>query len=154
MSESLDQSFRVRSEFVSAERVDGDVIAVNLRTGSYFSLSGSAADIWTAATSGSRSWCASLDSAFGEPVPRDEVLTFITRCEEMDLIQAVASAPLAGAPSNNPPELPDDWPRGEWQSPVLEVFDDLRDLILVDPIHDASALGWPRIESMDDPERA
>lgn len=150
---TLDTGYRVRSESVSAERVGGDVIAVNLRTGTYFSLSGPAADVWTAATSGHADWVAILDDAYGSTVPRDEVQGLLQSCEEWGLLEAVAPGHATEGDLDGR-GLPDDWDRGAWQVPVLEAFDDLSDLIMVDPIHDASALGWPRIESADDPDRA
>jgi hypothetical protein len=55
-----------------------------------------------------------------------------------------------GAFGTETPELPDDYSRAGWIEPTLEVFTDLQDLILVDPIHDASDLGWPRVSTMDE----
>ena len=154
MARSSGHPFRVRTEYVSAERVEGDVIAVNLRTGAYFSLSGPAADVWTAATSGMRDWMGTLDSAYGTTVPREQVDAFLASCEEHGLIEPMALDADAPSPAEPLACLPDDWPRGAWRAPVLEAFDDLQDLILVDPIHDASALGWPRIERVDEPGRS
>jgi hypothetical protein len=39
--------------------------------------------------------------------------------------------------------LPEDYQRVEWATPVLLVFNDLADLLLIDPIHDTSLDGWP-----------
>lgn len=146
MSESSLGSFRVRREDISAERLDGDVIAVNLSSGAYFSLSGSAADVWTLASSGAPNevWLRVLDDAFGESVPKDHVEALLRSCVEHGLMEEV------GAFGTETPELPDDYSRAGWIEPTLEVFTDLQDLILVDPIHDASDLGWPRVSTMDD----
>lgn len=145
MTSSWD-AMRVRREDISAERLDGDVIAINLSTGAYFSLSGSAADVWTAATSGAPAevWLAVLDATYGEPIPRAHVDSLISSCVEHGLMEAVAPS------TKEPPELPDDFARGQWVQPTFEVFTDLQDLILVDPIHDASDLGWPRTTAVDD----
>jgi hypothetical protein len=40
-------------------------------------------------------------------------------------------------------ELPTDYVRKGWEPPSLLVFDDLADLLLIDPIHDTSTSGWP-----------
>lgn len=145
MTDSL-RAFRVRSDDVSSERMEGDVIAVNLHTGAYFSLSGSAADVWTACTSGAplEACCEALDAAYGASVPRDQVRAMMTACVEQGLLEETAPV-LALAP-----DLPDDLDRSAWVEPRLDVFDDLKDLILVDPIHDASVLGWPRTATLDD----
>ena len=139
-------AMRIRREDVSAERLDGDVIIVNLSTGAYFSLSGSAADVWTAASSGAPAevWLGVLDAAYGEPVPRAHVDSVLSSCVDHGLMEAVTPS------TQEPPELPDDFARAQWIPPVFEAFTDLQDLILVDPIHDASDLGWPRTASVDD----
>lgn len=139
-------SFRIRSEDISAERLDGDVIAVNLATGAYFSLSGSAADVWTVAMSGAPStiWLQILDDAYGSEVSRSEIELLLASCVEHGLAEAMEPNPQIV------PALPLDLDRSQWISPVLEVFTDLRDLILVDPIHDADDLGWPRVNTVDD----
>jgi len=140
------RAIRVRIEDVSAERIDGDVIAVNLHTGAYFSLSGSAADVWTACSTGAdfEMCCEALDAAYAAPVPREEVGNLVASCIEHGLFEGIEPLAVTVEP------LPEDWQRNGWIEPRLEVFDDLKDLILVDPIHDASALGWPRIASVDD----
>ena len=40
-------------------------------------------------------------------------------------------------------DLPSDYVRKGWEPPSLLVFDDLADLLLIDPIHDTSTSGWP-----------
>ncbi len=146
MTADIDSAYRVRHEDVSAERIDGDVIAVNLVTGAYFSLSGSAADVWTVATSGAPSavWLRALDTAYRCDISRHEIDAVITSCLEHGLIESVDPDPTAV------PTLPADLDRSTWLTPVLEVFTDLQDLILVDPIHDADDLGWPRTNTLDD----
>ena len=146
MTPDTDNAYRVRHEDVSAERIDGDVIAVNLVTGAYFSLSGSAADVWTVATSGAPSpiWLQALDTAYGCEISRADIDALVASCLEHGLIESVDPDPTAE------PLLPPDLDRSRWLTPVLEVFTDLQDLILVDPIHDADDLGWPRTNTLDD----
>ena len=47
-------------------------------------------------------------------------------------------------------QLPHDFVRGDWTRPQLDEFEDLRDLILVDPIHDTANLGWPHVKEAHD----
>jgi hypothetical protein len=35
---------------------------------------------------------------------------------------------------------------GSWSSPVLSIYDDMQDLLLLDPIHDVDESGWPAIK--------
>lgn len=133
------------SDQVSAERLDGEVIAIHLGTGTYFSMSGTAADIWTAASSGlhSDAWLAALDAAYGTHCPREDIERFLQVCFDNALLTESAPAEDTGW------VLPEDYAREAWQEPSLEVFEDLRDLLLVDPIHETSALGWPHVEPRD-----
>lgn len=146
MNPSPWHSLSVPRDRVSAERLDGDVIAVNVETGAYFSMSGTAADVWTVASSGAPSdeWLRCLDGAYGTEVPRADIQRFLHACIDNDLLEQTSEA------SDQSVILPNDWPRDQWIPPRLEVFEDLRDLLLVDPIHEASVVGWPSVERMDD----
>lgn len=136
----------VRHESVSHERVDGDVIAVDLESGTYFSMSGTGADVWTAASSGlvADEWLTALDHAYGRECPREDINAFVTVCLDRHLL-VKAATPMSGSLA-----LPQDFSRTTWTAPRLEVFEDLRDLLLVDPVHDTSTFGWPNTERLDD----
>lgn len=133
-------------QYVSHERIDGDVIAVNLESGTYFSMSGTAADVWTAASSGlaAHAWLAALDDAYGRECPRQEIDAFLTACLDQQLLVKETTS-VDGSLT-----LPQDTTRTTWTAPRLEIFEDLRDLLLVDPVHDTSTFGWPNIERLDD----
>lgn len=141
----LDREVQINARQVLHERLDGEVVAINMATGSYFSLSGSAADVWTLVDMGvkSDSWSDILGRAFLEPVDVSDLSSFIQDCLEAQLL-------VEGAPAvcdSELFELPSDYRRGAWAIPRLEEFEDLQDLILVDPIHDTAALGWPHIDA-------
>ena len=133
---------RLPVDRVSAERVDGDVIAVNLAAGTYFSMSGTAADVWTAASSGTKAeqWLSALDHAYGRTCPREEIGLFIADCLRGDLLIEADDGTITDV------TLPQDWDRSSWTAPRLEIFEDLRDLLLVDPVHEASDFGWPHTD--------
>ena len=44
-------------------------------------------------------------------------------------------------------ELPNDYTRDNWESPELRIFDDLTDILLIDPVHDTSLEGWPNLKN-------
>lgn len=131
---------------VTAERLDGEVIAVHLGTGRYYSMSGPAADVWWLMDQAipREQWPAILAGSFGADVPEADVSTFVEACVTASLV-ADGPTRVEGGPT----ALPDDYARGSWTAPVLEEFDDLQDLILVDPVHDTSALGWPYVADAD-----
>lgn len=136
----------VPHQCVSHERIDGNVIAVNLESGTYFSMTGTGADVWTAASSGlaAHTWLAVLDDAYGRECPRQEIGAFLTACLDQQLLVQETT------PADGPLTLPEDVMRTTWSAPRLEIFEDLRDLLLVDPVHDTSTFGWPNIERLDD----
>jgi hypothetical protein len=140
------QPLRIPVDRVSAERIDGDVIAVNLEVGSYFSMSGTAADVWTAASSGTQAeeWLSVLDREYGFTCPREAIGRFIAECLSNGLLVEGEGQKSAGV------GLPNDWDRNSWTAPRLEIFEDLRDLLLVDPVHEASVFGWPNAEGRGD----
>jgi hypothetical protein len=51
------------------------------------------------------------------------------------------------APGGPAVDLPDDYTRTAWSAPAVYANDDLVDLLVIDPIHDASEDGWPESRS-------
>lgn len=114
--------YRVRAPQVVADVVDGEAIVVDLASGRYHRLTGAGADVWQALIDG----C---------PPPSAGAAA--------DLVAALLAAELIepdpGAAG------PAEWPAVvEDGSLALESFEDLADMLLLDPIHDADPdLGWP-----------
>lgn len=135
---------------VTHERLEGEVIAVNLVTGRYYSMSGPAADIWTVAVEGlpltdivDRVRASYAD----DTVPDSDIIEFLDACVNAGLLRVVAAKlrPVGAI-------IPDDYSRASWTVPHLEEYEDLQDLILVDPVHDTAALGWPHVDDTRDDE--
>jgi hypothetical protein len=142
--------YALRRRDVTHERLDGEVIAVNLLTGRYYSMSGAAADTFTAITSTGTQESALFLLEQAYDLPQDathQIQQFLSRCIEAELIEVREST--GGAAPKPASPLPDDHIRSAWQQPQLEEYEDLQDLILVDPVHDTSALGWPNVDDDD-----
>jgi len=127
---------------VSSELLQGEVIAIHLETGIYYSLRGSAAEVWTGLTSGADAAVLArrLVVAFGitpEEASRD-VRTFLQALLAEGLVVETLSEPSPAAP------LPAAPSSAAYAPPALERFSDLQDLLLLDPIHDVGAHGWPQ----------
>lgn len=147
---SNESRYLLKQRDVTHERLDGEVIAVNLLTGRYYSMSGTAADIWSAVLMTQMPSEAQelLAGTYDLPASAEEdIQAFLDRCVEAELFE-IATTNLVHA--MNQTQLPDDYQRTAWQPPALEEYEDLQDLILVDPIHDTSALGWPHIDEDND----
>ncbi|MGB0498467.1 MAG: PqqD family protein [Rubricella sp.] len=129
-------SFVQNTADVSAEDFDGEVVLVNFTTGRYFSLRGAGAIFWKALEQpGSAETLAVVASrAYGDAAYRGDVEALLSQLAEQSLV----------LPSDADPVAPDTPVAGEdYAPPVLEVFDELEELIALDPIHDTEE-GWPQ----------
>lgn len=137
----------VNAPQVIHESIDGEVIAINLGTGTYYSLKGSAADAWELISRpqgiARSNLVAALATryAMGESEVAAALAPFVSQLEEEALVAYVdGAAHDEGAPTG-------DFERAEssgaFAAPVLEKFTDMQDLVLLDPVHEADALGWP-----------
>jgi len=126
---------------VSARTFEDEIVIAHFGTGIYYSLSGSAAEIWLGL-------CAAYDVAAvkAQLAPRAKngpdafsvsVDRFIAELETAGLIR----------PADERPHGP--WepvaPTGGWAQPQIESFSDMQDLLLLDPVHDTSDAGWPYV---------
>ena len=88
-------------------------------------------------------WPAAAEAAFPGLTWDDDVQhqvdAFLAELAEAGVI--VAADSVAGGAA----ELPADYQRGTWVAPSVHANDDLADLLVIDPIHDASEDGWPQV---------
>jgi hypothetical protein len=135
-------------EYVSHERLDGEVIAIDTRSGAFFNFGQSAADCWTLLVNcyPIENWSAILNLKYGSG-PFDGINEFVQNCLEYELVKIV-NPQNCNVPINmSASALPDDHTRTIWETPEIMRFDDLQDLIKIDPIHDTSTFGWPSVAS-------
>jgi hypothetical protein len=122
------------------EIFDGEAVLVNLRTGRYYALDAQATSVWELIVAGEsiERAVATLSERLELPASAIEagVLALLNRLEEELLIRG--SAPPAGDAGGS----------AEF-APSLQVFTDMEDLLLLDPIHeiDVDGSGWPSLGS-------
>lgn len=128
------------STSVMHERLDGEVIALDMSTGKYFSMSGSAADVWYLLPfkDDLSDLQLSLKVAFPDEVDFEGLTEFVSELKELGLVLASQ----LNDEKENLPGIPNDYARGSWLKPKFFSYDDLSDLILIDPVHDTSDQGW------------
>ena len=108
------------------EVFDGEAVLINLRHGRYYALDERATAVWRVISDG-----AAVDDVVAQR-PGEDVVSFLARLAEEDLVGVSGGA------------LPETTPNGD-PVPGLEVFTDLEDLLLLDPIHDVDPqTGWPQ----------
>jgi hypothetical protein len=115
---------------------------MQMKTGLYFSSRGHGAAVWELLVRGANieqitHSVASTCGASHEQVAKD-IEAYVVAAQSHGLGQLVADdrgmdGPVAYLAS------------GVWAAPVFEVFSDMQDLLLLDPVHDVSAeMGWPQ----------
>jgi hypothetical protein len=146
------------SPWVTHERLDDEVIAINLETGAYYALDGVAADCWTLVAAGQApdEIVATLDARYDASTDtvRDDVTAFLAALVEQGL-GAETDEPAGVSANGNGSangEGEDDVDRAAviadgvtraYSAPALTRYDDLDDLLLLDPIHEVDDAGWP-----------
>jgi hypothetical protein len=127
--------YEVCRPHVVAETIDGEVVAINLDSGSYYSLEGTGAAIWEAIDQGAP--VSQIGAALGEQV---DLRAFVAELEAEGLVRPATNGLDPADRAWVPPE-------GPLEPPRLEKFTDLEDLLLLDPVHDIDARGWPHTPS-------
>lgn len=127
--------YRVNTPSVAAEDLDEEIVAVSFESGRYYSMRATAAAIWRLIDSGLdvSSMVAHFDGDEGEI--RAALDDFVRRLVEHGLIvESVAGAPRPSVPG-----------RQRFELPILEEFDEMKEMLLYDPIHDVDETGWPHV---------
>jgi hypothetical protein len=136
--------YRINGPQVISETVGEETIIVNLTTGHYFNLQGTAVDVWDGLVQGDSTdavvarLAASYAAAEGEI--EAAVAGLLTDLAAADLVvpeeDGEADA-VAAVASSNDRDLPPFTP------PSFATFTDMQDIILLDPVHEVDARGWP-----------
>ena len=134
--------YRVNGQRVASETLDGEVVILDQVVGTYYSLGGSGADVWEMLVTGAsaESIVTAMAARFeGDPRQIAEAVRgLVDELARDGLLDEVADA--AG------PAVDDQAHSGArraWAAPRLERFTDLQSRLLLDPIHDVDASGWP-----------
>jgi Coenzyme PQQ synthesis protein D (PqqD) len=134
-------SYQINSKDVAFDIIEAHVLVINLRTGKYFHLVDSAAMIWRYITE-SKNVSEIETLLFSHYDVQRELLTrevkhFINELLDESLIfKSEDDSELASIVEVLPG-------KNEFKGPALEVFTDLQEFLLLDPIHEISNLGLP-----------
>ena len=133
---------------VSMERLDGETIVIDFESGRFYSFRESAADLlWLISTG--------IEFALFESVLQkyfrvhestdlfQDIGSFIDTLLGLNLIEMSAVDSEIDSTGISDVELPEDYLRRDWVSPLLVSNDELSDLLKIDPIHDVTESGWP-----------
>ena len=130
--------------WMTHERLDDQVMMINLETGAYFALERPAADCWTALTAGAGfdGIVAEVVAQFDVPQPQAEVdvEVFLATLLAEGIVRRSTDLPAEATPERAAPAE-----RLAYRPPQIEKHDDLEELLLLDPIHDVGPEGWPAV---------
>lgn len=141
----MHQTYRVRKPEVVADVIDGEAVIMNLKTGRYFNSEGTGSECWDALASG-----LTVDQIVDQLAAKyaadrativSAVESFVQDLVAHDLV-APGDAPPPVVAARASSALP-----APFHAPVLNVYSDMQDLLLLDPIHDVDVAGWPMPKS-------
>ena len=133
--------FRLNDQDVVSEVLNGEAIVIHLKSGTYYSMLASGADIWNGLLAGysvdeiAGRLARGVDSERARIV--DETTKFASELVSEGLIIAI------DPDTDTARHLDDFEPAGEFETPELQKYTDMQELLLVDPIHEVTDAGWP-----------
>jgi Coenzyme PQQ synthesis protein D (PqqD) len=124
---------------VIEETFDGEAVLVHLETGCYYALNAAGTAVWELVRDGrTPAQVHGLVGAKRGSADADSAGAFV---EQLASERLLVADPACDSGEEAPALDPEPWP----DAPALQRFDDLQDLLKVDPIHDVrlGADGWP-----------
>jgi Coenzyme PQQ synthesis protein D (PqqD) len=140
--------FKINTSRVSYETIDGEVLIINFETGNYYSLLGSAAEIWSIVERGAAAGdiLAAVDHRYtGDRGHMEGAINkFVDALlDEALIVHENGDATERTAEHHLEVEANGDEERPVFEVPVLNKYTDVQDLLVLDPIHEVDETGWP-----------
>lgn len=137
--------YHIHSPQVVHETISGETVIVNLLNGNYYNLRGSGALIWQLIDSGAS--YQQIGHCLGQSYRADPLTIqsgldkFIQMLETEGLVAASINQQKSFSMEDFKP--PSD--QADFEAPVseLEIFSDMQNLLLIDPVHEVNDQGWP-----------
>jgi hypothetical protein len=145
---SYDETLRltVPTSRVAADTVEGEAVIINLDTGAYYTTDGAGCDAWQLLASGRTlgEVVAALEQRYDAEAGAVEgyvqVLVETILAEGLMLIVD----PDDPAPIDEQTEVPAVETKEPFEPAEFVSYHDMKSLLLLDPVHDVDAEGWPR----------
>jgi hypothetical protein len=126
-------------EQIVHETLDGETVVINLASGSYFSIEGTGADLWARLLAGETVAESASALAAQHRADATAVAAAIVTFHQQLFDHGIITAPPADIPAAA-------GGLGTFALPGLRVYDDLREHLLLDPVHDVErGTGWPAV---------
>jgi hypothetical protein len=141
---------RVNAPKVIHEIIDGEAVIIDFDTGNYYSLDKVGTEVWAFIESSGNlgdmreALCSRYDG------PREQIERavdeFVGELQRENLVVPDAAEPTEGMVSTQSPAHAEPASgRTVFEPPVLYKYDDMQELLLLDPIHEVDETGWPTV---------
>lgn len=132
----MNKSLKPNEPNVISEPMEGELVVINLETGCYYSLNSSAAVIWQHLEKGVKPINIAKNMYLDGP-SEDITFKIETFCkylqEEKLMIESSFDADLETRLIE----------KISFKKPVIDKFEDMQEMLLLDPIHEVNDQGWP-----------
>jgi len=132
-------AYEVADKNIISKLFDNELTLINLANGQYFAAGGSAVDFWELAAVGAAPETVVEAIVTRYDASADVVRADIDRVAELFIQNGLIKTAAAKAININ---LPPPAAVKPWKAGWLEVYGDMKDLLLLDPIHDVEQ-EWP-----------
>ncbi|WOO42686.1 PqqD family protein [Rubellicoccus peritrichatus] len=138
----LFEYYQKRSSEIVSEAIDGEAVVIDLNNGAYYSLEGAGLYVWEALVAGYSvsDITQKLEATFAESSANigPKVEAMVTSLLESELLVGRDSASVT-EPSSTTIPLPENLNSFE-----IQCYSDMKDLLMLDPIHEVDEQGWPQ----------
>jgi hypothetical protein len=136
--------YRVNAPHVIAETIGGETIIVHLSTGCYFNLGGTAVEIWDGIAAEQPTALIVQELVLRYDSSPEEIEAAVSQLlEELRREELIVSMDDNGAPAATESISEPTSARAPFVEPSVSKFTDMQDIILLDPVHEVDARGWP-----------
>jgi len=139
----MNKTYKTNSPDVISEPMEGEQVVIDLKSGCYYNFNESAAYIWRMIEGGY-----STGEIIGAISPNGKiddmgvdfiVESFIEMLQNENLIVPTEST----RDNTDKSDIPD--VDMKFDIPAYQKFDDMQEMLLLDPIHEVSEAGWPNL---------
>ena len=140
----------INTSKIIQETIDGEVVIVNMETGTYYSLTEQAAEIWALIEAGAN--FQEITGQFSQRYQGDPqaiqlaIEQWVVQLQQEGIVLLESSPNSVNKKNHNghkPASLLVTDNRPAFKTPRLQKFDDMQELLLLDPIHEVDETGWP-----------
>ena len=136
-------TYRVNSPHVISETVGGETIIVNLARGHYFSLQGTAVEVWEGLERGEAAETIVLELEQRYEAADGEIDEAVKKLLDDFVDAELVVADGNGTGTVTPTPSQERGERAPFVAPSFTTFTDMQDIILLDPVHEVDTRGWP-----------